>query len=668
MFEPTGYAKISTAAVRALARERHADFEVFIPGRNEGEDPVLYRRSDAGLLEPDFKRMAEHGVSALFVRVEDFAKCERAIEARLADILNNPNVAPGDKAEIVHCTGTTIAQDLIKDSVSSASLERTSMVVDNMIGCVLNDPIVAAYLLQMTGHERSTASHMFVVSTLAVMLGAAAFGPDHELLQSLGFAGMLHDLGKLSLAGEVLNKPTPLTREETLLVQQHPIESVRLIGDDPHVSQAARQMILQHHERVDGRGYPLGVSGAELTSGSRVLSIVDSFHAMIGLRAYRAPLLPPDANRVLATQAGRQFDADLLAIWQELFERYWTESAHVGKLEVCFEADEVSPRHEHRPTLPVPKIIQQRPTRFACKGNTMVLCSYAGRLINVSAAPDEFGALVHDVSRTGLCIYTAHPMYRGEIVQVQMRVDNEPVWLRSTVAWCRQQDANSYRIGLRFLKRVSETQANEPTSVLTMEDMADTATTTEKTKETNTPTIPKSVPRESTREKCTSAMATLIGIAAMRRPTAAAQRTVVTLAMSGDLQIRLKAVEVLMGVGTKMTREALTTLLHDANPEVRERAVIAVGTTRVTEATTTLRKLLRDPVESVALRAAGALGKLGDTRGLGLVERMLEADGPRARLAAQVVGEITGHRFSANREGVQAARRYLMAKKAVLRA
>ncbi len=668
MFEPTGYAKISTAAVRALARERHADFEVFIPGRDDDEDPVLYRRSDAGLSEPDFKRMAEHGVSALFVRVEDFAICERVIEARLADILNNPNVAPGDKAEIVHCTGTTIAHDLIKEPVSPASLERTSMVVDNMIGCVLNDPIVAAYLLQMTGHERSTASHMFVVSTLAVMLGAAAFGPDHKLLQSLGFAGMLHDLGKLSLARELLNKPTPLTRKETLLVQQHPIESVRLIGDDPHVSQTARQMILQHHERIDGRGYPLGVSGTELIPASRVLSIVDSFHALIGLRAYRTPLLPPDANRVLATQAGRQFDPDLLNVWQELFERYWMESAHARKLEVSFEADELSPRHEHRPTPPVPNIVQQRPTRFACKGNTLVLCSYAGRLINVSAAPDEFGALVHDVSRTGLCIYTAHPMYRGEIVQVQIKVDDKPVWLRSTVAWCRQEDANSYRIGLRFIERVSGTQANEPTSVLTMEDMADTATTTEKTKETDPPATPKPVPREPTKEKCKSAMATLAGIAAMRRPAAAAQRTVITLAMSGDVQVRLRAVEVLMGVGTKMTREALTTLLRDANPEVRERAVIAVGTARVPEATATLRQLLGDPVESVALRAAGALGKLGDTSGLGLVETMLEADGPRARLATQVVGEITGHRFSANREGIQAARRYLAAKKAVLRA
>ena len=659
-----GFAKISTAAVRALIRENCADFEVFLP-RPGHEEPVLYRRSDAGLSEPDFKRMAEHGVSRLYLRATDQVKCEQALEAKLSAILNNPDVSPDDKAEIFHGTGKSVARDLVQNSVTTAGLERTSLIVDNMINCVLEDPLTAAFLVQMAGHERSTAGHMIVVANLAIILGAAVYGQDLAMLQMLGFAGMLHDLGKLSISPDILNKPTPLTREELILIHQHPIESVRLIGEDPHVTQAVRQMILQHHERIDGRGYPLGVSGADLLHGSRVLSVVDSFHAMIGQRSYREPLLPPDAVRVLATQSGKQFDAEVLTIWQQSFEQYWAQQAGGRRLEVPEEDGELSPRHEHRPTPPPPKITQQRAPRYACKGRTMVSCIYAGRLTNVTAAPAEFGALVHDVSRTGLCIYAAHPMYRGEIVHVQIKVGGEVTWLRAVVAWGRQFDANSYRIGLRFTQRIGEAESRESAQAMTMREVAEAAKATPVATCPGTPATGRTEGQEPVREKRDCAMKTLAGIAAMRRPDAAAQRTAITLAMTGDVKIRLKAVDALMSVGTKLTREALVAMLHDVNPEVRERAVMAVGTARVTGALEALRHLLRDPVERVALRAAGALGRLGDTTGLNLVEMMLETDGPGARLAAVALGEITGHRFGANREGVKAARRYMGAKKLV---
>jgi HEAT repeat protein len=107
---------------------------------------------------------------------------------------------------------------------------------------------------------------------------------------------------------------------------------------------------------------------------------------------------------------------------------------------------------------------------------------------------------------------------------------------------------------------------------------------------------------------------------------------------------------------------ALMSLLKDSDPEVRERAVGAAGTLRMEEAAHLLRQRLADPVDTVALRAAGALGLLGEQTGLPLVARALRRDDALGRLAARAFGEIVGHRFSANASGVQAARRYLDAK------
>ena len=664
MSDPQGFIKVSTAAVRALAREDEADFEVFLPGKGD-EAPILYRAVDARLSEPDFSRMSDYGVTELCLRAADFALCQKVLEAKFRDILRDPAVPPADKAEIIQTTGTSIATDFVSKPVSEVGTDRAATVVDGMVESVLEDPLVAAYLVQMAGHERSTASHMFAVSTLSIVLGTAVYGSDFEALRSLGFAGLFHDLGKLSIDPEILNKKAPLTRSEMELIHQHPVESVRLIGDAPHITQPIRQMIIQHHERVDGRGYPLGVLGDDLLTGSRILAIVDSFHAMIGQRTYRAALSPPKANDILATQAGRQFDADLLDCWLGVFKSHWSEEGLAAPNNKTCGVDELSTRHEHRPKPPVPKIVHQRSTRFACNGTTIVQCVYAGRLANVTTSPDEFPAPVYDVSRTGMCLCAAYPMYRGEILSVKIYVHGEPVWVRGQVAWCRQDGVETYRIGVRFTGRISEDQSHKSTDVMTLEELAEILIPRVKPNEDKPKSEGILQKRETVTAKNESAMKTLAGISSMRRPPVEAQRTVVILAMSGDAKIRLKAVDVLANIRSRITREALVALLKDANPTVRERTVNAVSLEHVSEAADTLRELLNDEVEAVALVAAGALGKFGDDSGLNLVGHKLDEGGPGARLAARALGEITGHRFPSNREGVKAAVRYLDARKLV---
>jgi HEAT repeat protein len=123
--------------------------------------------------------------------------------------------------------------------------------------------------------------------------------------------------------------------------------------------------------------------------------------------------------------------------------------------------------------------------------------------------------------------------------------------------------------------------------------------------------------------------------------------------------VRRKAIDVLAGIGTKTARAMFLNAFRDPDPSVRESAIGAAGALRMVEATPLLLPLLRDPVEAIALRAAGALGRVGQRNGFELAKRTLLRDGPNSRLAAQVVGDIVGHRFPANLEGIKAARRYL---------
>ena len=122
---------------------------------------------------------------------------------------------------------------------------------------------------------------------------------------------------------------------------------------------------------------------------------------------------------------------------------------------------------------------------------------------------------------------------------------------------------------------------------------------------------------------------------------------------------------VLAQIKSRLTRSAIAALLDDTNPSIRDHALRLIGSHKIHEASGTLKGLLQSSDRRLALRAAGALGLLGDKVGLPLVSRVLENDASESRLAARTLGDITGHRFPANYDGVRAARRYLDATKLV---
>ncbi len=660
MGKPLNYARITMAAAQALADQGAADFAIYLPGPS-GEAPLLYRDAGAGLSLPDFDKLRESGVPHLYVQSADLAKCEAVLEQKLAGLLASTHLLPVQKARLAHQVGTSVARDLTTKPIDESSLTRAAQINENVIGCILRDPAVAAHMLQMSAHEHTTATHMFVVSALAVMLGAEVYGADQEMLRNLGLAGMMHDLGKLSIDAAILNKKTPLTPDEMQLMHQHPVESVRLLGDDPRVTPAVRQIILQHHERVDGEGYPLGLSGDDLFSSSRILTIVDSFHAMVGRRPYKDPLTPPEANRVLQTQSGRQFDPDLLERWNALFERCWAQQSEDLPVSLTVSGPGPSVRHEHRARRPVKKTFGQRARRLTCNTTVKVRCIYVDRLPDATAAADEFDAKVYDVSRNGMCLHAQHPMYQGEVVDVLVARASRDGWVRAVVAWCRQHTTTSYRIGLKFEERMAKPDRNPPMPRLWETQLRRKPSVPTKIDPILTPDAPPRTddPVEIIRAR---AMRQLDAVAAMRPMTADGERSTIALAGSPDALVRQRAVDVLAKIGTMPARKALLGLLKDEDPDVRGHAIGAAAALRMQESGYLLRMLLSDPEEGIALRAAGALGRVGDRDGLPLVRKHLTHEGPHTRLAAQVLGEIVGHRFAANAEGVKSARRYLEAQ------
>jgi HD-GYP domain-containing protein (c-di-GMP phosphodiesterase class II) len=137
--------------------------------------------------------------------------------------------------------------------------------------------------------DNYTHQHNIGVSVLATLIGKWLKFSEADLA-SLSLAGILHDVGKVKIPLDLLHKEDKLTEDEYKIVKQHTTLGYKLLSNTPGISHQAAIVSLQHHEREDGSGYPLGLSGDKIDFFSKIVAVADIFHAMSSKRPYKEPL------------------------------------------------------------------------------------------------------------------------------------------------------------------------------------------------------------------------------------------------------------------------------------------------------------------------------------------------------------------------------------------
>lgn len=156
---------------------------------------------------------------------------------------------------------------------------------------------------ETVGHLRRTAATVAAV--------AAALGWDEERSRWATYGALLHDIGKIGVARQVMYKPGPLTPEEQAVMRGHVdfgIDLVRAYGFPPIVARIVRE----HHERLDGSGYPQGLTGTQISEEARLVMLADIADAMLSRRSYKGALTMDDVRQALSAGAGSLLDADLV--------------------------------------------------------------------------------------------------------------------------------------------------------------------------------------------------------------------------------------------------------------------------------------------------------------------------------------------------------------------
>lgn len=213
------------------------------------------------------------------------------------------------------CKIKDIFIDIQQDSKNlEANISMANAHVEEMIEELTKNEHVMINMVDIKSFDEYTYHHSVNVCVLSIIIGISV-GLSKDELGQLGMAALLHDVGKVFINQELLNKVDPLTPEEYNTMKEHSLSGYRYIKSKFNFPYQTNIGVLQHHEKYDGTGYPQNKVGEEISLFGRIIAIADVYDAMVSNRYYKEALLPSEAMEYIMGGAGAHFDFDLVNIF-----------------------------------------------------------------------------------------------------------------------------------------------------------------------------------------------------------------------------------------------------------------------------------------------------------------------------------------------------------------
>ena len=249
---------------------------------------VLYHTNGEQLTQEIIKKLINNNVNIVYILKSDVDNYNNYLVKNLTKILHDPDISPNKKAEIAHSSLTNIAQSLFeKPSLNTLTLFKSS--ISKITDFILVEEEAINNLIRLASLNYKISTHSINVGMYALGLAKILLGndPKHNLHEiAAGF--FLHDIGRCHIPSVIMNKTIPLTHEEWKIVKQHPAYGFKLLNKLNIMNNETKVIVLQHHERRNGKGYPRGLKDNEIHMYSKICSIADVFEALTSYRPYRS--------------------------------------------------------------------------------------------------------------------------------------------------------------------------------------------------------------------------------------------------------------------------------------------------------------------------------------------------------------------------------------------
>lgn len=225
------------------------------------------------------------------------------------------------KNKVIKESAKIHVKELLDAPRSGDKVKQCRGAVEDIISSLHDNKGLVTGLVTLNKHDYYTYTHSVEVSVLSVGM-AIALGMDGDgELFSIGMGSILHDIGKSDISQDIINKPSRLTSWEFSVMKQHVPKGKALLDSYIDVPDTASDMVLQHHEKISGRGYPLGLKDGDIYVAGRVAAIADVYDAITTTRPYRKAMQPFEALKIIRDEEGN-YDMEIFEVFVKMLGEY----------------------------------------------------------------------------------------------------------------------------------------------------------------------------------------------------------------------------------------------------------------------------------------------------------------------------------------------------------
>ncbi|MCK9295052.1 MAG: HD domain-containing protein [Desulfobulbaceae bacterium] len=277
------YFPVSKHCLMKMYGEITFDLYTIPRSQQQGREPVLLVHKNS-MLANARDLIAASGFENFYIRKEDQGKLHHLIENFIGMMIDDPLIPLKEKSNLIYNCAANVLKDIFSDPRSGDNLKRTENITGNIINFALSDQASIPSLLQLSSHDYYTFTHCLNVAVFSIGLWQAIYPARQDCLREFALGCILHDIGKSRIDDAILNKPGKLTEDEFAVMKKHPQYGYKLmIGAVPAIS---LDVILHHHEKHDGKGYPRGLQGDRISDFAKIAAIADVYDALTTKRSY----------------------------------------------------------------------------------------------------------------------------------------------------------------------------------------------------------------------------------------------------------------------------------------------------------------------------------------------------------------------------------------------
>ena len=279
------------------------------------ERPQLYRDRSYPLSSDDLERLCHRGIKVVYIPDYQLSGYQDYLCEQLGHVLLDDNQPVTARYQFLSETARGMLDRAFSSRDTNEKIGVATNLGDYMVDIFAEETPAASDVLQVLRHDYCTFAHSFNVASYCVLLAKRLGITGRSELQELAVAGLLHDLGKLNVPPTILNKKGRLTSEEFEVIKRHPTDGFLQLCSRDDLTRGQLMVVYQHHERLDGSGYPCRAVADDIHPYAKLCAVVDVFEAMTSARPYRGPMPTQQVIEFLAGQSGSELDQEIVKCW-----------------------------------------------------------------------------------------------------------------------------------------------------------------------------------------------------------------------------------------------------------------------------------------------------------------------------------------------------------------